>query len=484
MAERERRSVYGKLEGMSGLESLTPGFDCRDQYWTTCRLFGEFALSRLSAEQRLKEIMRVNLLSYGLERDMEESSREYVMVKEGGRWRVKTDEHRDFPCLTYMALDGAKKAREVGDDWGRELAELLGVRELRSRLIGLEEGQKLVLFYPPLPDGDTSVIYVFTQDSGDEDEEKRILVENKMVGLSLAGVNALWELYMGEGEVDREDAFFRKTPELLSVETEKLFRVAEVMATDPWWGTGRELKAELTFDNAKDYYDQVGDASRFLAEVFMEEYDQLGGGALDELSLRRLELAFNFARRAVLQMMKGKDVIDTVTMMRLYKQKLALDMSSYVQREMVVAYQVEMRSYYGDLARILERARGCPGAELGSLEHVGGIVGDQVEVRKQSLSGECKERQCVACGHKPIADEATECPVCAWAPGRSVEYHRRKLQKSRAEEENGGSGCSSDHSEKRGGGSGVQKDMRIRWFGLASEVKRGDREDKELVVSS
>jgi hypothetical protein len=44
------------------------------------------------------------------------------------------------------------------------------------------------------------------------------------------------------------------------------------------------------------------------------------------------------------------------------------------------------------------------------------------------LNGECRALKCTACGNTEVKEGDTECRVCGWAPGKSVEEYRNRLQ--------------------------------------------------------
>jgi hypothetical protein len=429
MLVREKRAHYEGMESMRDLVTKSPGFNLADEFFSRWYLVRVDGLSSEEAARAVEMRMVANFETYCLEKDADYFELNYKHFKSKGISRLNTSDHSSFASLEYMCLEAAKKSRSEGGDWMRETAVLMGTRRLSRLLQKADIGEKYVLFYPPLPDGDTSIIYEY-----EKGEAGEVLVKGKMLRLSLSAMEKLY--YETQGlespninllnatETERE---LVATPVPYKGESSALFARAISLAINEGGGEIDSLfKDGLTPSN---YKDQLRESGIFLARYLEKMYQFLGGRPLSQYDLNKLEMAFSFARRAVMTVGNRGEVLSheslekDLFLQEEFKRMLRLGLSVDV-----AGFNWHLAERYGFLNSVREMGGYCPEAMLMAMGLGGGF--DSPEVMMQALGGieggACGRKVCAVDRGHSVPDEATECPVCGWAPGKSVSNHRQR----------------------------------------------------------
>lgn len=424
---KSRRSVYGELESMAHLESQMPGFDMRDEYLAMWRLVEELGIGLEEARREMEKRVVANLWTYGVERDTVRFEGEYVWKQAGRRVKLSTSDHDNFGCLTEMSLLGAKKVREEGGDFLRETAVVIGVRRLKQQLSRMGNGEQLVLLYPPLEGGETSILYSYQV--LEEGGEKRIKVDGAVVGLSLEGVSRLHRRLWGGSCGEERPHDFVASPLPWGGEFGELCNTALEVLKEDGCNTGIDLSVKFSGEEVVEYAPQVMESGKFLNGVLWEEYERLGGVSLGEYELEKLELAFSFARRAVLNFHNRGQVVSAEELLRDYEWRLSLEEAISVPEQVLMAYEARVGHIYGDLSRRLESAGGCPPAMLAALGFSSNFNNfGEVRVGDPFESGECVQKKCRVCGNTKIEETDTCCSACGWVPGTDPIRHKQQIE--------------------------------------------------------
>lgn len=433
---KEKRAHYAEMESMRGLLVGSQGFNLVDEFYARWHLERVDNLSAKEAARAMEMRMVANLKTYCLEKDIDVYGLKYVSYMDKGVRRLNTTDHDSFASLEHMCLEAAKKVRYEGGDWQKETAMLWGVRRLSRLLYSASPGEKYVLLYPPLAGGETSIIYEYEVLNGGE-----VKVRGKSLNLSLDSMVLMYDELRGDEDL-RSSAKNKREMELELVaapiafqgETRDLFKRAIVLADRE----GSE-SLDLMFDGGvvpEEYWVQMKESGVFLARYLERIYQELGGAPLTQNYLEKLEMAFSFARRAVLNagrngvvlsyedLWKDLELRERVKLMRGFDScVMQADLNLYLMRR------------YGDLQAFTDRGGFCPEAMLMAMGLGGGF--DSPETMMQVLGGieggVCGRKVCAVDRGHNVPDDAKECPVCGWAPGRSVSNHSQKHSESKAE---------------------------------------------------
>ncbi|MCH7951514.1 hypothetical protein IH980_02150 [Patescibacteria group bacterium] len=303
MAAAERRGVY-LHEGMNVLEVTNPHFDFRDEFDAALRVGGVTE----SIERRLY----ANFSTAVGEDVLRRGSFEFEFSEgENERLILTTADHRAFGDITRITLNGVKKRRAAGKPYERELAELVGMRELRRRCLDCPDGSTFVLSYPPGPaeDGYTgvSLTYVYRVE-GDPGAGRRVRVMFYKNALSLEGhaqLSGFAEWVAAPPDSQSTPEFFVSSPidisdnPIMQTADDVVARIDEIANSDDRFVvSGVGFGSSLAPETFASYEPQLRESAAFLAEALREELRTHSMG-LDQKGLSELELAYSFARRAV-----------------------------------------------------------------------------------------------------------------------------------------------------------------------------------------
>lgn len=374
----ERRGVYFD-ESLGELSVSNPFFDFRDEF-NAARLVG-------GVTESIKERLYANFFTAVGEDVLRRGSFELeTFAGKNEQLVLTTRDHRDYGDITQISLNGAKKRRAEGKLFERELAEVMGMRELRRKLLDCSNGSKFILIYPPGPEEEgyvgTSLTYIYSV-KGESGVGRQVHVTFYKNALSLEGHAEFFKIAQRNKiaeEVELSPEFFvsypvdiSDNPTMQSVD-DVVFAIDQIAVSDEnFINPGVSVGSTLTREAFSLYEPQISESADFLTEVLGETIDDFVSG-LTQAGLDNLELAYSFARRAVGKFAERGKVVSTSELKEDYRKRICFEevkesgFDSYERRERfygeVLGFMNHLWERYGSTGREVVGGSGCRGGEI------------------------------------------------------------------------------------------------------------------------